>query len=318
MEFKPPFILKNRHLQTLFPALFGYPKKPNIKRERFELRDGDFVDCVWYKRPKKDDYSPIVTLFHGLAGSFDSPYIQRAMNRLGEKGFCVVLMHFRGCGGEINRLPRAYHSGDTADAKEWITHLKERYPNNPLYAIGYSLGGNMLLKLLGEWGNNSPIVSAIAISAPMQLDSSANAINKGFSKLYQYRLMKILKQQLTQKYLYHDMQSLIGLKREDINKLNSFWDFDDAYTAPIHGFKNATDYYQKSSSKQFLKDIKTNTLIINALDDPFMSQDIIPKKNELSQHTKLELYLHGGHVGFVGGTIFRPQYWIEDRILKEF
>lgn len=318
MEFKPAFGLKNRHLQTLFPAIFSSPIKPEIEREKFELEDGDFVDCVWHKKPSLDDNRPIVTLFHGLAGSFKSPYIQRAMNRLGDEEFAVVLMHFRGCGGEINRLPRAYHSGDTDDALAWFKYLKKSYPKNPLFAIGYSLGGNMLLKLLGELGSNSPIISAIAISAPMQLESSANTINSGFSKLYQYRLMKILKQQLTQKYLHHDMHSLIDLTQDDIQKLNSFWEFDDAYTAPIHGFKNAIDYYKKSSSKQFLKNIQTNTLIINALDDPFMSHDIIPCESELSQYIELELYPHGGHVGFVSGTIFKPKYWLEDRILSHF
>ncbi len=240
------------------------------------------------------------------------------MNRLGDEGFAVVLMHFRGCSGEINRLPRAYHSGDTADAKSWFKHLQKNYNDNPLFSIGYSLGGNMLLKLLGELGNNSPIISAISISAPMQLESSADTINSGFAKIYQYRLMKTLKKQLTQKYLNHDMSSLIDLKKDDVNNLNSFWEFDDIYTAPIHGFKNAVDYYKRSSSKQFLKNIKTNTLIINALDDPFMSHEIIPSESELSKYIELELYPNGGHVGFVSGSIFKPIYWLEDRIINYF
>ena len=213
-------------------------------------------------------------------------------------------MHFRGCGGEINRLPRAYHSGGTQDALSWVKHLKKNYKDNPLFAIGYSLGGNMLLKLLGEYGNKSPIISAISISAPMQLESSANTINSGFSRLYQYRLMKILKEQLLQKYNYHDIESLIGLKREHVKNLNTFWEFDNLYTAPIHGFKDAKNYYKKSSSKQFLKAIKTDTLIIHAQDDPFMSDDILPSDDEISKNVELEIYSHGGHVGFVSGTLF--------------
>ena len=316
--FKPAYGLKNAHLQTLFPAFFNKPKQLETEYEIFKLSDGDFVECIWYKKPNKESQKPIVVLFHGLAGGFNSPYIQRAMSVLGSNDFSVVLMHFRGCWKKMNSLPRSYHSGESGDAKEWFKEIKGRYPSNPLFAIGYSLGGNMLLKLLGETGNNSPLDASIAISAPMQLEVSADKMDDGFSKIYQYRLMKNLKRDLLKKYKMHDMQTLIGINEEEVKKLNSFWEFDDVYTAPIHGFKDAKDYYEKSSSKQFLKDIKTDTLIIHASDDPFMTPEVLPKKSELSASIELEVYPNGGHVGFVGGSVFKPHYWLEERILNYF
>jgi predicted alpha/beta-fold hydrolase len=318
-RFKPAQFLENGHLQTLYPALFNKPPLPDIELEIFEFEDGDFVECLWsLKHLLKDKNRPIVVLFHGLAGSFKSPYILRVIKKLSSNGYSVVLMHFRGCGINKNRLPRSYHSGESEDAKILFESIRKKYPTNPLHAIGYSLGGNMLLKLLGEYKANSPLSSAIAISAPMQLESSANRMNRGFSKLYQYRLLYELKKQLKQKYIDHDMEKFLDLKKENIDKINSFWEFDDLYTAPIHGFKNAKDYYQKSSSKQYLKYIKTDTLIIHAKDDPFMGKDVIPTNNELSKDITFELYPHGGHVGFVSGTIFKPIYWLEERIIEFF
>ncbi len=318
IRFKPAPCLANGHLQTLFPALFSKPKTPVVEKEIFELLDGDFVELLWHQKPKEGENRPIMILFHGLAGSFDSPYIKRAMLVFGEKGYAVVLMHFRGCGDEMNRLARSYHSGETGDARALIEDLKGRYHDRELFAIGYSLGGNMLLKLLGEWGGATPLKGAMAVSAPMDLSSSANYINQGFSKLYQERLMRLLNKSLEEKYNYHDMEKLIGLKKEDVKKLRSFWEFDDVYTAPIHGFKDAKEYYEKCSAKGYLKAIMIDTLIVHANDDPFMGDGVIPTKEELSPSIQYELYSHGGHVGFVSGTIFRPHYWLETRMLEFF
>jgi hypothetical protein len=312
----PAFGLKNKHIQTLFPALFRKQVEPTVHIEKFELKDKDFVECYWSSKPT--DKKPIVVLFHGLTGSFQSSYIQGAMSALSKNGFHVVLMHFRGCSGKENRLPRSYHSGETGDAKEFLDYLNKKYPNNQIFAVGYSLGGNMLLKLLAENGRDLNIKAAISVSAPLQLDISANRMNQGFSRLYQYRLMKDLKTTLLNKYKKHDMKNLIGLDEEKVKKLKSFWEFDEAYTAPIHGFKSAQDYYTKSSAKQYLKDIKTDTLLIQALDDPFMTPSVLPQKEELSEKTNISLYKHGGHVGFVSGTILNPQYWLEQKIVSYF
>ncbi len=314
-NFKPAFGLKNRHLQTLYPAFFRKSINHAFEIEEFKLDDGDFVDCFWCeKKPLNNE--PIVILFHGLEGSYKSPYIQGIMKALKEVGISSVLMHFRGCSGRVNNKPRAYHSGDTADAKAWIEHLHVSYPNNHLHAIGHSLGGNMLLKLLGECGDKSLLTSAVSISAPMQLDISANTMNSGFAQVYQKHLLKHLKNSLHVKYDYHPMQKLINLKKDDIKKIKTLWEFDDAYTSKIHGFDTAKEYYKLSSSKQYLKKIRTKTLIIHALDDPFMTKEILPKKDELSHSIRLEVHQHGGHVGFVSGTVFKPIYWLENRIIE--
>ena len=176
----------------------------------------------------------------------------------------------------------------------------------------------MLLKLLGELKENNLIRKAVSISAPMQLDISANKMNKGFSKFYQAHLLKSLNLQLEKKYIQHDMKSLIKLKKDDIKNLKSFWQFDDAYTAPIHGFQSASHYYEKSSAKQYLKNIQTPSLIIHALDDPFMTPKILPSKEELSPSIILEVYQNGGHVGFISGNIFKPTYWLEKRVVNFF
>ncbi len=317
-QFKPAFGLKNRHAQTLYSSFFRKVNPIKMDIQRFELKDGDFVDCYWHNKPNQNDKVPIVTLFHGLTGSYKSPYIQGLMDTLAHNGFATVLMHFRGCSEEMNRLPRSYHSGDTNDALEWIQHLKQSFTNAPLFAVGFSLGGNMLLKLLGELKDDSPFQAAISVSAPMQLDICADTMNSGFSLFYQRHLMKNLKISLKKKYKQHDMKSLIGIDENGVQNLVSFWEFDAIYTAPIHGFKSATDYYAKSSSKQYLNAITTNTLVIHSLDDPFMTPEVLPKTDELSANVRLEIYPHGGHVGFIGGTFLNPQYWLEKRIVNFF
>ena len=314
-EFKPAIGLRDAHSQTLYPALFRKIGELDFDIEVFELSDGDFVECYWYNRK---DGQPIVILFHGLEGSFMSPYIKGVMKAFKKEGYTTVLMHFRGCATNENRLARCYHSGETNDAKEWIASLETRYPNTPLFAIGYSIGGNMLLKLLGEYQDNSPLQKAISISAPLQLDICANRMDRGFSKFYQYHLMKNLKKSLLAKYKKHDMKSIIGVDENEVKNMRSFWEFDNAYTAPIHGFKTAKNYYKKSSARGYLKSIKTKTLIIHSLDDPFMTPEILPKSDEVSSSVELEVYPNGGHVGFVSGTLLKPKYWLEDRVIDYF
>ena len=317
-KFKPAFGLKNRHTQTLYSSLFRKISQPNVEIEKFELSDGDFLEPYWHNKPDSKSQTPIVILFHGLAGSFDSPYIQGAMIELAKHGFASVIMHFRGCAKEENLLPRSYHSGETGDALTWIDSLSKCYPNSKLFAVGYSLGGNMLLKLLGEQRSKVPLTAAISVSAPLELDTCANAMMQGFSKLYQHILLKDLNISLEKKFQKFDTKSLLTIEKKDIKNLNTFWKFDEAYTAPVHGFTSAQDYYTKCSAKQFLRSIKIPTLIIHSSDDPFMNKSIIPKENELSQTTELELYPYGGHVGFIGGSFFKPEYWLEKRISSYF
>jgi len=315
--FNPSFPLNNKHLQTLYAPLFRKQAKPKVEKERFNLADGDFVECYWLNEKPKDE-RPIVILFHGLAGSFESPYIQGVMRALAKEGFASVLMHFRGCSGKPNLLPRSYHSGDTADAKAWIEHLHENYPQSSLYAVGYSIGGNMLLKLLGEEREKTLIKAAISVSAPMDLAVCAEVITKGFSRNYEKHLLKPLQATLEKKFETHEMSQLLKLKKEEIANIETIKAFDEHYTAPMHGFNSAEEYYQKCSAKQFLKDIATPTLIIHALDDPFMDERVLPTKEEMASCVTLELTQHGGHVGFVSGGLFKPKYWLEERIVEWF
>lgn len=307
--------MKSKHLQTLYQTFFRKVQSPDFEIEKFVLEDGDFLENYWSKTNKPQTNTPLVIIFHGLAGSYKSPYIQGLINALNDVGYNAVVMHFRGCSGTPNLLPRSYHSGETSDALAFINSLKTRLPQSKLYAIGFSLGGNMLLKLLGELQQSSPLSGAVAVSPPMQLDICADAIHKSVSKVYERRLVNELNKTLIKKYELHDMESLLGVSIAQVKKIKTFWEFDSIYTAPIHGFKSAQDYYTQSSSKQFLKDIHTPTLIIHAKDDPFMNQEVIPKKEELSKYVHLELSEHGGHVGFIEGNLFSPKYWLEKNVI---
>jgi len=303
----------NPHFQTILPTLLHKRTKPQFVHERFELEDGDFVDLAWQRLPDADT-RPIVVIFHGLAGSVYSPYAFRMMKALEAKGFNSVVMHFRGCFDESNRLARAYHSGDTGDAKAFIKALQKRCPERALGAVGYSLGGNMLIKLQGEFGASSPLFAAAAVSAPIRLEETADFINRGTSRLYQKLLVDDLKKSLLLKFENHDYASLIGLRKEDVGRIRSIWEYDERFTAPIHGFESARDYYERSSGYDYIFAIAKATLIIHALDDPFMPPSVLPDAALLPPKVSMEVSPHGGHVGFIGGHLLRPEFWLEERI----
>ena len=307
----------NSHFQTILPTLLNKGQKALFSHQRFELSDGDFLDLAWKKLPD-DDSRPIIIIFHGLEGSVHSSYAFRLMEALDKKGFNSVVMHFRGCFSELNRLPRAYHSGETGDGKAFIEHLVEKYPGHALAAVGFSLGGNMLMKMQGEFGDASPLFAAVSVSAPLRLEMTADHINSGASRFYQKILMDSLKKRLLEKFEQHDYEKILGLKKEAVPGWKSFWEYDDLFTGPIHGFKNAEDYYTRSSAQQYLPHITIPTLIIHAEDDPFMPVTVLPDEGTLPTNVSLEVSEHGGHVGFVGGTLFKPRYWLEERIPSFF
>ena len=307
--------MANSHIQTVYASLFRKPLNISFTKKQFFLSDGDFLECYWHETNRQINNTPLVILFHGLAGSYKSPYIQGVVQELSNNGFNSVLMHFRGCTGNDNKLPRSYHSGDSGDALAWLNVVSAQFSHSKLFGVGYSIGGNMLLKLLGELGKKSPLSAAVSVSAPLQLDICADAMNRGFSKLYQHILLKSLNHSLEQKFEKHDMQRWIKIAKSDVSKIKTFWEFDGAYTAPIHGFTSAQDYYTRCSSKQFLKSIQTPTLIIHSSDDPFMTPAVLPKKEELSTEITFELSAHGGHVGFIAGSFLQPDYWLEKRII---
>ena len=311
--FKPAWWLRNPHLQTLWAALLRPKIKLSLHAERLELADGDFLDLAWVGRGS----GPRVLILHGLNGSIDSPYARGILQAINNRGWRGVFMHFRGCSGEPNRLAQSYHSGETRDLQTVTTELIHREPNSPLFAIGYSLGGNVLLKWLGEIGESSienPLKAAVAVSIPFELAKTAEHLKTGFSRLYQVHLLRGLSASHRRKF--KDLPKPSAISNVDVTTLKTFWEFDNAITAPLHGFKSADDYYEKSSSRQYLAKIKTPTLILHARNDPFTTLDALPEVHGVSSHVSLELSDHGGHVGFISGKYpWKPVYWLEDRIM---
>jgi len=314
--FKAPAWTRNRHVQTIWPRFIRRALPFSYTWERVELADGDFVDLAW--GPKQQKISGIVILFHGLEGSVRSHYANDMMAMLSKQGWQVVMMHFRGCSGEINRTPRAYHSGDTQDALFVLELLNKRYPKVPKTALGVSLGGNMLLKLLGENPSCHGLEAAVAVSAPLKLAECSDSINQGFSRVYQRYLLKSMKRTLKQKMQKMDYSASIPLKEEEIDEMRSFKDFDDKVTAPLHGFVDADDYYEKCSAFHFLSAIHCPTLILHAIDDPFMNHLIIPDEKDLARNVTIELSERGGHVGFMQGLPWNTSIWLHQRVITFF
>jgi len=304
--FRPAWWCRNPHLQTLWPVFFRR-RRPPLRRERLELPDGDFVDLDW----TLNDSGPIVILFHGLEGGSKSHYARAMLDVLPRHGLRAVLMHFRGCSGEPNRLARAYHSGDTGDIDHLVRTLRTREPHTPLAAVGYSLGGNALLKWLAEQGEAAPVRCAVAVSVPFLLHESSGHLNRGFARVYQWRLLKSLKESIRRKSGCH----ALPVTADELDKMKSFFEFDDRITGPLHGFRDALHYYTASSSRQYLQRVRIPTLVVHAADDPFMPASVIPKTDELSPAIVFALHAHGGHVGFVHGRLpWRPRYWLDRAI----
>ena len=310
--FKPAIWLTNPHCQTLWAAAVRPSPSVPLTRERIELPDGDFVDIDWRTADAQTADAPIVIILHGLTGSIESNYARAQLNALHAIGCRAVVMNFRGQSGEPNRLPRAYHSGDTGDLDYLVRLLKQREPDTPLAVVGYSVGGNVVLKWLGEQGANAPVVTGVAVSPPFDLTKCAIAIGQGFSRIYQKKLLKELHEVLHQKF---DDWPDAPFKLPDLTKLTDFFSYDDAITAPLNGFRDVDHYYNDSSCIGYLKDIRVPSLVIHALDDPFMSPDILPNASQIPKQLRIELSPRGGHVGFVSGGYFgKPHYWLEDRI----
>ncbi|WP_158972725.1 hydrolase [Paraglaciecola sp. L3A3] len=310
-KFVPPWWAKNRHVQTIFPRFLQKRASLNYRKEKLTLPDGDFVNLVWAGDVQKS--LGLIALFHGLEGSIRSHYTNDMAANLVSQGYAVVLMHFRGCGGEMNLRPRAYHSGETEDAWFFLNWLEQKFPETRKAAMGFSLGANMLLKLLSEQPKQKILKAAMAISVPFNLDLCSDSINQGFSRLYQAYLLKSMINNLLMKMRKIDYKNLLKVSPEQIKQFKSFREFDQNVTAPLHGFLGAKDYYQQSSSINFLAHIATPTLILHALDDPFMHESILPNKQDISANVGLEVSERGGHVGFLQGSPWRPKIWMHQR-----
>ncbi|MES2868854.1 MAG: hydrolase [Pseudomonadota bacterium] len=318
--FVPASGFGNPHLQTLWGPILRRKPVLEHRRERLWLEDGDFLDLDWHGTPSA--YAPVVLALHGLTGSSGSHYVLGLQNTLAAQGWTSVALNWRGCSGEPNLLARSYHSGASEDLAAVVAHLRATHPMAPLYAVGYSLGGNVLLKYLGESGPDSGLQGAVAVSVPFRLDQCADRIALGFSQVYQAHFMRemlaYVKNKKSQFLLDARHEALDTLTKlgsvKSLSKLRTFWDFDDKVTAPLNGYLNAEDYYRRASSRYFLGTIDTPTLIIQSEDDPFVFKHSIPEASELSACTQLELHAKGGHVGFLEGSLGKPKYYLERRI----
>jgi len=315
--FHPAIGLGNPHLQTLWGPFIRRQQELSRTRERLWLDDGDFLDLDWHGPHSAQ--APLVVVLHGLTGSSQSPYVIGLQRALAGCGWASVAVNWRGCSGEPNRLARSYHSGISEDLAQVVEHLRRVRPLAPLHAVGYSLGGNVLLKYLGERGADSALHAAVAVSVPFRLDQCADRIALGFSRVYQAHFMRELSAHLSAKHDYlrqqGHLEGLAALERlGPLGRLRTFWDFDGKVTAPLNGFDSAQDYYRRASSRYYLGQIETPTLIIQARDDPFIFAHSLPTAEELAPGTSFELHARGGHVGFVEGSVRRPRYYLERRI----
>lgn len=307
--YKAPLLLRNGHLNTIFPTLFRRLPPLHYVRERLELPDDDFIDLDWSKVGSRKT----VLVLHGLEGSSDSLYIKGMIRAFNQANWDGVGMNFRGCSGEINRQLTSYHMGATADLKAIVTHLIEQHRYEELVIIGFSLGGNVVLKYMGEEGRNAPkaVRCAIAFSVPCDIPSTNVELAKWQNGIYLRRFMKSLNGKLEGKLEAYADQIVLPEDRLP----RTFREYDDCYTGPIHGFKNAQHYWESCSSKNFVADIRVPTLLVNALDDSFLGEGCYPyhiAKNHSYFH--LETPKDGGHVGFVAFNA-QKRYWSEERAL---
>jgi uncharacterized protein len=299
-SYRAPWWLPGGHLQTIAAALMHVPRIA-WSRERWETPDGDFIDLDW-----AGTKGPLMALFHGLEGSSASPYARAIAAQALADGWRCVVPHFRGCSGELNRLPRAYHSGDSAEIA-WILQALSGKAEK-LYGCGISLGGNALLKYLGEQGEKAAILKAVAISAPLDLAAAGRSLDAGLSReIYTRIFLKTLKKKTFAKL----NRKQIAIDAGRLKRARTFWEFDDTVTAPLHGFLGADDYWARSSSGPWLGRIRVPTLVLNARNDPFMPQESLDALPEPAPNVVLEFPRTGGHAGFPGRN-----RWLARRVLE--
>ncbi|MRG48953.1 alpha/beta fold hydrolase [Chitinophaga sp. SYP-B3965] len=308
-DYKAPILLRNRHLLTIFPSLFRKIKPADYTRTRIPTHDNDFLDLDF----SKVGSDQLVIMLHGLEGDSRRQYITGMVHIFNEGGYDTVSMNFRGCSGESNKALRFYHSGETGDLHTVIQHMAATGDYKRIHLIGFSLGGNVTLKYLGEQGDTIPAIvrSAVAISVPCDLKDSSIELEKRHNFIYMKRFIRSLGLKLERKAKLYPKEISLA----NFGTIKNFKQFDDRYTAPMHGFKDAEEYWAKNSSKQFLENIRIPTLLINALDDPFLGKGSFPyKEADNNPHLYLETPETGGHVGFV--TFTGKHYWSERRAFQ--
>jgi predicted alpha/beta-fold hydrolase len=303
-EFRPLRGFGHRHLQTVWPASLRRRPSLDLTRQRIELPDDDFLDLFWGPRRA----GPVVLLLHGLGGCSRSAYVLGLAKRLAERGFQAVAMHYRGAGGVPNRQPRFYHAGAWEDPAEALAQIRTALPGRPVAAVGFSLGGSILLNWLARGDAPRLPDAAVSVSVPFDLAACARAVNRGFARLYQRHLLGCLSRMYRSKFA---SRTEAPVPVPELRRIRTLYAFDERITAPLHGFQGADDYYARCSSGPLLRHITVPLLIVQARDDPFVPAATLPDPTRLGARTRLLLTRHGGHVGWLGGTPCRPEYWIE-------
>lgn len=285
---------------------------PDAEFERIPTDDGDEITLVSARTPT---HGPMLLLLHGLEGGMRSHYVGGIWAAARRREWQPRMLLFRTCDGRMNLARRTYHSGETTDLDFIVRRLVAEAPSRPIGLAGVSLGGNVLLKWLGERGDTVPdqVRAAIAVSTPYDLARSSKAIDSGFSRLYQWNFLRSLRRKGIEKSRQHP-----GIcTQESLEQVSTMWEFDDRFTAPLHGFRDAADYYARSSSIGFLSGIRRPTLLVSALDDPFHTREVLRDVKAIADSSPFittEFHERGGHVGFVGGAPWRPTYYVESRV----
>jgi predicted alpha/beta-fold hydrolase len=314
--YRAPGWLAGGHLQTIWPYLLPRPAVA-YRRERVEAPDGDFWDFDWIAAPAGVPDAPLVVLFHGLEGSSDSHYARALMAVLGARGWRGVVAHFRGCSGEPNRRPRAYHSGDHVELAAMLAAIRVRVSaETVVHAVGVSVGGSVLVNWLGRAGRDATrvISTAAAVSTPLDLTAAGIAIGQGFNRVYTQNFLNTLKPKSVAM-----AKRFPGLLTEQrIRRARTLYDFDDAVTSRLHGFAGAADYWRRASSKPWLAHVAVPTLVVNARNDPFVPPESLPAASEVSDAVVLLQPDHGGHAGFLSGPFPGNLEWLPRRLLDFF
>lgn len=301
MNYVAPPWLPGGNLQTIWPALYSrrvFGPPPQYRRERWTTPDGDFIDVDWLQAPPSNI---LLVMFHGLEGSSGSHYSQAFADFAQAHGFSFAVPHFRGCSGELNHGPRAYHSGDFEEIGWILARLRQQH-QGAILAVGISLGGNALLRWAEEMGEQAAsVVDAVAsVSSPVDLAASGWAIGRGFNRLVYTRMfLKTMKPKAMKKLAQHP-----GLFRADaLHAARDLYEFDNVFTAPLHGFKSTEDYWSRASAKPHLHQIRIPALVVNARNDPFVPAWCLPRQRDVGKRVTLWQPAHGGHVGFPQGPI---------------
>lgn len=304
-SFEPPWWLRNKHVQSIYASVIKQRSTVDLQWEEVNLPDGDFVDLAW--AGPAPQYAPVLILLHGLEGSVYSHYIQEMIDLFIQHDWRIAVMHFRSCSGRLNRKPQFYNAEHTDDLKVVVDRIYERFPNCPLFAMGFSLGGNLLSQYLAKHPE-SPLQAGIAVSMPFELSKSADYL----VPFYQHVLLRSLKKKIEAKL---ELGIEMPVNAKSLKLISSLRRFDAMITTPMYNYASVDDYYANASSRPRLGNIKHPLLILHAMDDPFVPPNSIPSASELSPSIRFETSQHGGHMGFIkGGLPWKPSYWFTNRI----